>query len=230
MIRLGTFHFICRSLCDSRSACSPRVAKTIRVERNREKIAGQSVLESMLCMIVICLVLFGLLQIFQIVNAKLLSDYSAYRSARSYSVGFRDFLIQRSARVAVIGASGKLIEPDNQDFGSPMSQFNFERLMIPDYLSGARWLEYEFWQGGNEYDPNFYSPDVAPPSTNFSAGYTETGSGTVQMNVSFSDYPYVLFDLMDKDRVWFDSAGESRDLGGSAELANHAADYLSEDD
>lgn len=192
----------------------------------RKKEKGQSMLESMLCMIVLCLILFGFLQVFNIAIAKLLCDYSAYRSARSYAVGFQNFLINRSARVAAIGASGQLVEPDNQDFGTPMNQFAFERVMIPEYLQGARWIEYEYWEGENEYDPRFYNASVTPPSTYIRSSYTETGAGTVQMNVSFNDYPFPLFDLMDKDRVWFDSAGRTRQIDGHAELANHATDYL----
>lgn len=204
--------------------------KFCRIKKNASSYAsGQSILESMLCMIVLCLILFGLLQVFQIAVAKLLTEYAAFRSARSYAVGFRDFLIQRSSRVAAIGASGKIIEPDNQNWISPMSQFASERIMIPQYLSGNRWLEYEFWEGENVYDEDFYNPDISPPSTKINASYTETGSGTIRMNVTFTDYPFQLFDLMDKDRVWFDSSGKKRDIDGNSELANHAKDYLSEE-
>lgn len=190
---------------------------------------GQTIVENMLCMLIICIILIGFLQIFNIAVAKFLSSYSAYRAARSYSVGFRDFLITRSVRVAGIGASGKIIEPDSQEYGSPMSQFASERLMIPEYQSGARWMEYEYWLGGNTYDYNYYNSEVQPPETTLNSTSYETGSSTVDMNSNFNNYPFALFDLMDKDRVWFDTAGRSRNINGHSELANHALDYLTGD-
>ncbi len=195
-------------------------------KRSGRRIRGQSVLESLLCMIVLCLILFGFLQIFNIAIAKMLTEYSAYRAARSYAVGFRSHLISRSSNVAAIGASGRITEPDSFEYGSPMEQFAQEELMIPEYLAGTNRLNYEFWSGGNDYDRAFYAADVQPPSTTL--GYTsyETGSGTVNLDVSFTDYPFVFFDLMDKDRVWFDSVGTGRSVSGVAELGNHAGDYL----
>lgn len=188
---------------------------------------GQSIVESLLCTIVLCLVFFGFLQIFNIAIAKMLSEYSAYRAARSYAVGFRDHLIHRSSNVGAIGASGRIVEPDTFDYGSPMEQFAREELMIPEYLEGMSSLQYEFWGGRNYYDSRFYSADVQPPSTTLGYTCTETGSGTVNMDVGFSDYPFVFFDLMDKNRVWFDNVGGGRSITGTSELANHAKDYLS---
>lgn len=193
---------------------------------SRKGIQGQTILESLLCMLVICITFIGLLQIFNLSVAQLLTDYSSFYGARSYAVGFQDYLTQRSCRVAAIGASGKVVFPDNDEFGSPSEQFASEEVMIPEYIEGNRWLEYEYWFGQNEYDPLYYHPEAAPPSTYLGNSYTETGSGTVEMDTAFSSYPFPLFDLMDKDRVWFSTAGESTDITGEAAVLNYSQDYL----
>ncbi|HPO90593.1 MAG TPA: hypothetical protein P5270_02780 [Victivallales bacterium] len=191
--------------------------------------SGQAILESFLTMLVLLLVLFGLMQIFLLANAKLLTSYSAFRSLRSYIVGFDDYLIIRSARAAAIGASGKIIYPDNQEYLSPQQQFAAERFMIPDYLGGSRWLEYEYWRGGNEYDSTFYHASVSPPRTylNYSTA-GGGGAGMITQTVSFRDYPYSIVDMADKDRTWL-PLGPSTDISSSAVMFNHAADYLSEE-
>ena len=186
---------------------------------------GQSAVESLLCSIILMILLVGLLQVFHLTVAKILTDYSAFRTARSYCVGFRDYLQDRSARVGAIGASGKMINPDNADYPEPMAQFAAEEIMIPEYIQGTRWLEYEYWQGGNTYDPTYYD-SARPPSTSIYNSHSLGNGGSVLINVGFFNYPFPFLDLFDKNRVLFDSVGQSTDLTGSSRLTNHAAEYL----
>ena len=197
----------------------------------RKGARGQSILESLLCMIVLCLILFGLLQIFNLAVAKLLTEYSAYRTSRSYSVGFADYLLSRSSQVAAIGASGKMVEPDNREYTSLPQQFDAEALMIPEYISGTSWLEYEYWCGENSYDPKYYNPkyynpNVRPPETWLYHSNNMSQGGAIRTTVGFNDYPFTLFDLMDKDRIWFGAVGNATYIGGDATFINHSADYL----
>jgi hypothetical protein len=200
-----------------------------RIVSSRRAENGQAILESILTMMVLLLVLLGLLQIFQLAAAKILTNYSAFRSLRSYVVGFDDYLIRRSARVAAIGASGKITSPDNDEYSSPLEQFAAEEFMIPDYLSGDRWLEYEYWLGENEYDTDYYHESVAPPATtlNYSTS-APAEAGIATQTVSFSDYPYAILDMADRNRVWV-QVGPSTDISSTSSLFNHAADYLSEE-
>lgn len=192
----------------------------------RNGARGQSALESLLCMIVLCLVLFGLLQIFNLAVAKFLTYYSAYRTSRSYSVGFADYLLDRSAQVAAIGASGKIVEPNNRGYTGLVQQFGAESFMIPEYINGTSWLEYEFWGGENSYDPDYYNPNVRPPQTYLYQSSAMSLGGAVDTDVGFNDYPFTLFDLMDKDRIWFGSVGNATQIDGEATFVNHSADYL----
>ncbi len=188
---------------------------------------GQSILESLICMIVLALMLLGLLQLFHLSVARLLTDYSSFCSARSYAVGFADYLTLRSARIAAIGASGKMVRPDNESFSSSANQFWSEEMLVQDYIQGIRWLEYEYWLGENEYDVAYYHPDVTPPSTTLTRSYSEIMNGNVDMQVRFNNYPFPFFDLIDKDRIWFSSVESSVDIGGESEVMNYSWDYIS---
>ena len=196
--------------------------------------AGQAIVETMLTMIILCLLLFGLLQVFQIAVADMLTSYSAFMAGRSYAVGFsaegggQDWrnLVGRAAKVAAIGASGKRVWPDDDGY-TVNNEVDAEiGVLVPEYIEGRRDLEYEYWYGGNEYDYAFYRAGVAPPSTNFDYTMTEQGDGMVEAETTFSDYPFPIFDLMDPDRVWFDTVEDSRNISGAVRLYNHAADYM----
>lgn len=194
--------------------------------RDRRGEHGQAMVENLLAVLTLCLVLVGLLQVFHLSVAQLLTRYSAFCTARSHGVGFADYLLQRSARVGAIGASGKITFPDNQTYGSPVAQYYGERMMIPEYIQGTRWLEYEYWLGENAYDARYYAPGTTPPQTSIGHSYQSAATGLVDMQVRFRNYPFVFFDLMDRNRVWFDTAGDATEITGRAEVANHAADYL----
>lgn len=199
------------------------------VRRAHRARGGQGMVENLLAMLMLCLILVGLLQVFHLAVAQLLTRYSSFCGARSYAVGFADYLTRRSVMVGAIGGSGKLVWPDNQEYGSPVEQYYAERLLIPEYIQGIRWLEYEYWLGENEYEQPYYAAGTEPPRTYLSNSYRLTPTGLVEMETSFSNYPFVFFDMMDRDRVWFDPAGDATDLTGIARVANHAADYLEEE-
>ena len=181
-------------------------------------------------MIIICLLLFGLLQIFQIAVADMITSYSAFYAGRSYVVGFSSEnegapwwrrLVSKAARVRAIPASGKRIFPDG---------YENEHDVIWRYLTDHdQWLEYEYWWGENEYDYFFYRNGVEPPSTNFSIEPINE-SHMVNMDARFRDYPFPMFDLMDPDRTWFDTVGSSRDIYAISRQMNHAEDYMMEEE
>ena len=203
--------------------------------------SGQTIVESLFCSMIIVIILVGLLQIFHLYIAQLLTDYSAFRAARTYCVGFRDDpeldLVGRSARVAAIGASGKLVEPDNMTFDDPMSQFSAEKIMIPEYLSGQKWwMEYEFWYSRKSNKDSYNMKDaneqsiyeVDPQDTQLDSAWNNGGA-----HVTFSNYPFPFFDLFDPNRIIFnfvvggkDEEYRQIDIEGSSAITNHASSYL----
>lgn len=192
------------------------------------KESGQAIVETTLTMIIICLLLFGLLQIFQIAVADMVTKYTAFYGARSYAVGFScdesgpwwRRLVYKASRVRAIPASGKRIIPEG---------FDNEHSVIWRYLTeNEQWLEYEYWWGENEYDYTFYREGVEPPTTSFSINVNEPLTYTVEMDARFSDYPFPMLDLMDPDRTWFDTVSDSRDIYAESTMVNHAEDYMLE--
>ena len=128
---------------------------------------GESIVEGMISMLFLCLILFGLLQIFYLSVAQMLTQYAAYAAARAYSVGLNNVgnesdgtnVVQRVAQTAVVGASGALSTPSNS-YSSMTLQASSEIFPLPalrdsgygdsygllaNYQSGISWIDYQYW-------------------------------------------------------------------------------------
>lgn len=193
--------------------------KCIIPAKIRRSCRGATMLESILAMLLIFLILFGLLQIFYIAAGQMFTDYAALRGARSKCVGFIDYLSNREARINAIGASGPMVYPQaTTSFGGMMNQFAAEKVMIEDYAVGDRWLEYEFWYSGSEG-----SADSSASKTEFSVSSGLGGGDLITTNTMFSDYSvpenFPLRTAFFKDNL---------DIRGSASLANYALQFLNQ--
>ncbi len=160
---------------------------------NLKSERGQVFTETLLCLLLICLIFFGLMQVFHIAVARMLTDYSAYCAARSRAVGFDEDLSRRSARVASIGASGKIIGAnsgagiDAGFSGSSEELFLFEKSRIPYYLSGELHLEYDHW---SDYGESAQNDGKKDDNTHLSVEFEEDGSGEfTTARVSYYEYP-----------------------------------------
>lgn len=217
---------------DIKQSVLKRIKKKF-IFRNSE--SGQTIVESVLTLLILCLILFGLLQIFHLSIAQMLTDYSAFCTARSYSVGFDDYLVGRTSRVAAIGASGHMTYPEDSTSNSALELLAEEEIRIPEYIQGDRWLNYQYWHGNtledNEYDSRYWNTDgggkyeVHAPYTVLSYSATETLDETVEVNTTFHNYPFIYFDLMDPGHEWF-SREDAVDVTGSSEVMNYSANYL----
>lgn len=176
--------------------------------RKNEK--GQSIIEAVMCMLVICLILFSLLQIFYISVAQMFTSYAAFSSARSRSVGFSEYLVHRNARVAAIGASGDLITNDGGYDENPLTQFAAEYIRIQEYLRGVREIEYEYWETANNSSETYLGINVSD------------GLNTVDSNIVFNNYP-MNFPMRG---AFTDS--EDVDIRADASIMNYESFYLEE--
>lgn len=144
------------------------------MSRTRTRRSGQSLIESMIVVVIVCLIFFGLFQVSQIYAAKAVLTLAANSAARARMVGFNDFMVYKVARAASIPNAGRIETPavtrsgGMANFvqtetpgtvwnmalragqpGSPQYQMEWSR--IPLYLSATRWgdlpaiLEYENW-------------------------------------------------------------------------------------
>jgi hypothetical protein len=149
---------------------------------------GQAMLETLLSMLFICLLFFGLLQIFHLAVAQMLTDYAGWSATRSAAVGFDEYLIRRSAQVATIGASGKITRTGSSSSSyenNQRSQYYFEKARIPYYLSGQLYLEYDHW---NTHDENSQADGKKDDNTQLNVRVSK-GATDVNVKVKFQEYP-----------------------------------------
>ena len=92
---------------------------------------GQAMLETLLVMLVMCLLFFGLLQVALVFNAHEVLHHSAARAARARAVGFNDWMVTKAQRVAAIPNSGRMLEPT--DLTPPLP------FLDPDATPGKNW-------------------------------------------------------------------------------------------
>ena len=72
---------------------------------------GSAIVESCLVMAILCLVLFGILQVSYIIAARNVVNYSAVATARAASVGLNDFMLHKVSRYICIPAAGPAETP-----------------------------------------------------------------------------------------------------------------------
>lgn len=122
--------------------------------------SGQSLIEACVVIIILCLVLFGCVQVSQIFMAKEVLDHAAVCGARARAVGFNDFMVQKTIRAAAIPLAGQMVQPSYVsnpyvivqhphsidrawntalNFAGGSAQFTLEHDAIPLYLGAGDW-------------------------------------------------------------------------------------------
>ena len=185
----------------------------------RKSEAGQSILESLICMFVLLIMLFGFLEVFNTFISSSSSTTAAMAAARSASVGFADYLVQRCGRCTAIAASGRITYPTNLQSASPIDLVAYERVMIPRYAAGEAWLDDEYWHGDytNVYSGN---NDDTPPAT-LSIG-RDSNADTTTAFVRFQNYPMPMLGYL----AMFYHGTPTYDISKNSTITNHAGFYL----
>jgi len=148
----------------------PRVCTRPRHPSSR---SGQALLESLGVIILLCFILFGVVQYVLMLTATEVVQYSADASARARAVGFNRFMVYKVNRVASIPNAGLMRTPHRDNIGdgdawhqltagqafdaaigsSPRSSqyHDVEQYNIPLFLGSDHWgrmwgiLDYEDW-------------------------------------------------------------------------------------
>jgi len=177
-----------------------------------------------------------MLQVAELVAAKEILQYSAACSARARSVGFNNFMVWKTGRIAGIPNAGKLITPEYENDDtylrnmmsarkagdlfvevavkpSPASgQYSLERARIPDYMYAEN-------IGRAEYVLNYSNWD----SIAISPGAGQIGDGIIpQILHVTANQDYELW--VPLHRTFY--SGDSIDLQGSSDIESHYALYL----
>lgn len=182
---------------------------------------GSAVVEGVIATLLVCLVLFGLLQIFLLYTTQEFTDYTAFRSARSLSVGFADELAVLEVHARALPVSGTILTPSElraseknlfttSTYSQDNSVYDFYyrlRRALRHYMEGVRYMDCEYWRGSNSY------------STRLNSSFSKSAN-SVTSEVTFAKYPL---------RLPFAKAflSDNRmDITSACELKNHAATYL----
>ena len=187
---------------------------------------GSAILESFFSMILLGMILFGILQLFQLAVADMITDYAAFRGARSAAVGFRDEYAFREAEIKAAPVSGRIVRPDDNN-----RSLEHEKSLLTSYMEGQVEVEYSAWCPKEIIHTDYHCPEYGqpllggcsicnskPPSdTNVSVW----GLGqTMRFKFEFVNYPLNI-PLHD----WL-TGRDSINISGEAELTNHSSAYL----
>ena len=199
-----------------------------------KRIRNASILESFFALFVLLLILFGVLQLYQFITAAMVTEYAAFRAARSSAVGFSDYLVDREARIKAIPVSGAMVEPySSKEFGEGHAVA--ERNAIERYMVGERYMDYEYWHSEIITHKSYRCPSYGKPlegpcdvckitrTDGAELAVTQHVSGdTTTAEVSFNHYPLTmpLYEIFSKKG--------NITLTKSAELTNHASIFLDE--
>lgn len=79
--------------------------------RGSEHRSGQAMLESLIAIMLICLIFFGAMQMSQMFAAREILYHAAARGARAKTVGFNRWMVRKAIYVASIPVSGAMLTP-----------------------------------------------------------------------------------------------------------------------
>ncbi|MEI6149772.1 MAG: TadE family protein [bacterium] len=176
--------------------------------RSTTSRAGQSLIESCLVLIIVCLAFFGVFQISQLFARQEVLHYAAARGARAKVVGFNQFMVFKTIRVGAIPNVGRLINPISD--GGPAAQHAVEAARIPLYMGTEDASELDPILDYQDWDT---AQDVSWPLV------SAFGDGTLRLRVGQQvplRYPF--------HRAFY--AADSMDMTGESWMDNHYTLYL----
>jgi hypothetical protein len=201
------------------------------------RAAGQSLIETCVTILLLCLIFTGVLQVSRIFAAREILQYAAVCGARAKTVGFNKWMVEKCIRTGAIANAGLMTTPDFED-NTPMrglvarrrpgqlwpevigmvpgsAQFAIERARISEYLDtdneprANAVLNYEDWD----------SIDSRVQSDSGLGGGAGAMDGDVRVSMA-QDYPLRL----PAHRAFF--AADSLALTGEFEMETHYPLYI----
>jgi len=164
---------------------------------------GQATIETVVAVILLCLVCFGLLQVARLYTSQMIAHHTAFVMARSYVVGFNERIVQRAREVGSIGLSGDLEQPAVYANLSPARLGAIEPDLIEEFVSSPNYtLWYQYWDRVGSTVPVMGL------------------EGLSDFQVRVHDYPLE----MPMHRAYMNA--DSVNFGSQATLYNHAGYYL----
>ena len=173
---------------------------TFRLRRRR----SQAILETVMALLLLCLIMFSLMEVGILYKNQMVADHTAFVMARSYCVGFAEDVVQRAAEVGSIGMSGRLEQPAAYATLTQKELTAADPVMIEEFLTHDDYsIYYEYWDRISQQTPGDDNPD-----------------GMNDFRIDVSGYPVE----MPMHRAYMN--GDSIDFSGKVRMFNHAGAYL----
>lgn len=191
---------------------------------------GSAILESFLAMILLGMILFGILQLFQLAVADMVTDYAAFRGARSAAVGFRDEYAIREALIKSAPVSGAMVTPGRVGY-SDWSGLESEKSLLRGYMEGDRHVEYANWVGEERFHTDYrcahYGELLIGGCSVCGSGHGHYVRASVQGfgETTRFQFEFVRYPLNIPLHDWL-TGRDSIDISGEAELTNHSSAFL----
>ena len=187
---------------------------------------GSAILETFLSMILLGMILFGILQLFQLAVADMVTDYAAFRGARSAAVGFKDEYAIREALIKSAPVSGAMVEPTSR-----WNTVASEKSLLRGFMEGDRNVEYANWRGEERFHMNYHCPHYGEQMIGGCAICTRGRDRGVSASVQGFDetmrfrFEFVRYPLDIPLHDWL-TGRDSISISSEAELTNHSSAFL----
>ncbi len=191
---------------------------------------GSAILESFLSMLLLGLILFGILQLFQLALADMVTDYAAFRGARSAAVGFRDEFAIREALIKAAPVSGAMVTPGRNIY-SDWTGVESEKSLLRGFMEGNRNVEYANWVGEERFHTNYHCIHYGERLSGSCSICGKSKRHYVDASVqSFGettrfDFEFVHYPLEIPLHDWL-TGRDSIDISSEVELTNHSSAFL----
>ena len=119
----------------------------IRPRRDR---AGQAMIETIVVLFFLCMVFFWVYEYTAILTNHTVLDYAAARAARARTVGFNDFMLTKTVRIATMATAGRCLTQDDEgkdlSTGALISRMG-SYLQAENDAETRGILDFPFWEG-----------------------------------------------------------------------------------
>ena len=109
---------------------------------------GQAMIETVVVMFFLCIVFFLVYEYANLLNARTVVDYAATRAARARAVGFNDFMVTKTVRVATAGVAGECRSQTDEgdDLSTDAIVSRMGSYLETEYEADAKGiLDFELW-------------------------------------------------------------------------------------
>jgi len=207
-----------------------RRVSVLRAAQKRRGERGSAILESFLSMLLLGLILFGVLQLFQLALAQMVADYAAFRGARSAAVGLRNEWAYIESLVKAAPASGHLQFEDHRRPNIYQEETILEKFMYQK--KGYEHVNYSYWAEDVQFHFDYRCPYYGLPMRGSCSicQFSNTNKPRAELSVNGFDMKHTEFRFINYPLTIpfykFITGHESVTITGEARIANYSERFL----